>query len=463
MAIARVYSAGWGFGDTGTAAQGNALDVASTSLLDKQPGEGDTLGSIVGATGAGRIISTVATGTDSDQTFHPWGANAIVRVPTLTAARAYQLGLSGATGGDRMFFYVEGTGSTASGYADIKNSVGTAIYRLGLANGASGTSFLAESEAVEVIFSDAASEWIVAHTADRSPTLRGRYFTSTTSWVCPPGVFAIMLEGYGGGGGGAGGSQGGTGQWSNHGGGGGGGGARLTRRQVAVQPGRRYTITIGAGGAGGYASPGTSFACGGAGGNGGDTTFSETSSGNVLATFRGAEGGFPSRSYQPGVTDSMLDQSWGGRAIRPSATAIGTFTATTWAPTGVFAALTVFESMSRGGMGATISSGNVIRQGQYGRANERFNGGVAGAPGASSGGYMGGGGGGGGGAGPGGPGAAGGAGANTSASDATGGASALANSGAGGGGGGGGESPSGSAGGAGGSGGSGMLILTTIG
>jgi hypothetical protein len=68
--------------------------------------------------------------------------------------------------------------------------------------------------------------------------------TGTTSWLCPAGVTSVNVECYGAGGGG------GRSTSTNTGRGGGGGGAYASST-VTVTPGTTYTVSIGAGGAGG--------------------------------------------------------------------------------------------------------------------------------------------------------------------------------------------------------------------
>jgi len=85
--------------------------------------------------------------------------------------------------------------------------------------------------------------------------------TGTTTWVCPAGVYSVVVEMWGSGGGGGGGGSvgsgtgtcpppGGTGTGGSSGGGTGGGGGYI-RDVISVTPGVSYTIRIGAGGAGG--------------------------------------------------------------------------------------------------------------------------------------------------------------------------------------------------------------------
>jgi hypothetical protein len=85
--------------------------------------------------------------------------------------------------------------------------------------------------------------------------------TSSGTWLCPAGVFAVDLELIGAGGGAGGGGDGaaafGGGDLGGQGGGGGGGGGAGLRRQidaVPVVPGTSYAYVVGAGGAGGAAA-----------------------------------------------------------------------------------------------------------------------------------------------------------------------------------------------------------------
>ena len=108
-----------------------------------------------------------------------------------------------------------------------------------------------------------------------------RVFNSSGSWVCPAGVTSVIVWGMGGGAGGGG------GQGANAGTGGGAGGygglgTYLQAVVLTVVPNTTYTITIGAGGAGGSATTfaqAVSLAFGSAGG---DSSF------GALMTFYGA-------------------------------------------------------------------------------------------------------------------------------------------------------------------------------
>lgn len=461
MAIERAYISGWGVGEMFTSAQGNAMDINSTYAVDKRAGYGDILQSVVVCAGAGRLIASVQTGPNADATWHPNGGNMIVRVPTLTAARSYTLGHSGATGGDKLSFYVEGTGASPSGYVDIKNNVGTGLFRLGMVRTGTGMSEQAEGDNAEFIF--VGSGWQLMRGA--GPGLRSVTFTSDAFWVCPPNVHRVILSGFGGGAAGGGGVSNSTtaNRWAP--GGSGGGGAVYNTFVIDVIPGVTYQIQIGAGG-----SPG---GAGFDGSDGNDTTFSPLPAGLAspqAVVFPGAAGGrawLGSAGLAFGSSSSGVYRTHGGAPVYSEAfRGWGNADANTHVdvvPSGVSSFGTSIIPGSGG-------DGNGLGQGTSGLTNTvslggaGYLGGAGGAKGADSGTERGGGGGGGGGAGPFGNGAAGGAGGAGAGVAGSAGSSAAANTGAGGGGGGsGGTAGAGSgAGGNGGAGGSGRLTLAYI-
>jgi hypothetical protein len=470
MSIDRAYAPGWSLGEIVTSAQLNALDQNTARGIDKRVGQSDVFGSVIQATGGGRFISTVQTGPDANLTFQVNQHNAIVRIPTLTDARKYMLGHSGATGGDRMYFYVEGTGCSPSGYVDIANNVGTGLFRLGMsrgfyATGIAGWNDSAQGDACEVIYNGAG--WVLKQGG--GPGVRSIDFTAVTAteWTCPPGVFSVFLFGYGGGGGGGAGSAGGTAVTDDDGdgnldapragSGSGGGGAWPRWFRIAVTPGTVYEALAGDGGAGGSTA-------GESGSAGGDSVFREKASGNVLATFRGADYGATAGS----VTTSFSEPfAFGGSPVRNAGSITRTVVATGVVKSTIARLFPGLLQPSSGGLGTTVNSSTSM--GQDGMASaEGYSGGTQGAQGAAaSSSYYGGGGGGGGGAGPGGNGGAGGAGGNgsadstTTAGAGTSGTAAASNTGAGGGGGGGGGSGAGGGGtaGLGGRGGTGKISL----
>lgn len=91
------------------------------------------------------------------------------------------------------------------------------------------------------IESDLISKWVFVGASGKG---RQAFFVSSSTWTCPGDVTSVIVSMCGGGGGG-GGATGSTG-------GGGGGGAQCRTKETAVVvPGTSYTVTIGAGGAGG--------------------------------------------------------------------------------------------------------------------------------------------------------------------------------------------------------------------
>ncbi len=122
--------------------------------------------------------------------------------------------------------------------------------------------------------------FIASTTTLHAPDLTGSgsiQFDTSSSWVCPEGVYVIHVDMWGGGGGG-----GGSGGLSNFGSAAGGGGAYAGNPLVPVTPGNTYTITVGAAGAAGS---------GGAGGGGGTSTFVGDSSTTVQAVGGGGGSG----------------------------------------------------------------------------------------------------------------------------------------------------------------------------
>lgn len=435
MSIERTKPSGWGVGVKLTSGEIGAIDESLTYALDKRAGQIDPLMSHVIATGAGRITDSVATGPDSNTTLYRHQAG-IVRVPTLMAPRAYTLAATGVTGGDRMLVYVQGTGSTPSGYVDVLNAQGTGLARLGMV-AHSSPNHSAEAGAGEFLFDGSA--WQLLRLGSHAG-LRSIEFLASTTWTCPPGVHHVMLEGCGGGGGGGGATPAGTVNTESATGGAGGGGAQLRRRIVAVTPGTTYTITIGAGGAGGGAST--------AGSAGGDTSFGS------LATFAGAGGGTSSSSSSSNAARATL----GGL---PVANVSANYNGRIAFPTN--ASDLVIPAAGAGGSGVNAIGG--FTTGFNGNESvEGYAGGAGAASGATGATYYGGGGGGGGGGGPYGAGGAGGAGGDGPDLAGTNGTAAAANSGAGGGGGGGAgqwSTPTAAAG-TGGAGGSGRLIVSYV-
>jgi hypothetical protein len=107
----------------------------------------------------------------------------------------------------------------------------------------------------------------------------------TFTWTCPPGVFAVLAEDWGGGGGGGSGGSSGNGQ--------GGGGAEYRNALVPTTPGTVYSGVVGAGGAGGTSA--------GNGTAGGQSSFTGDGGSQVIAKGGG-----------PGLGNSLRTPSNGG-------------------------------------------------------------------------------------------------------------------------------------------------------
>jgi len=124
--------------------------------------------------------------------------------------------------------------------------------------------------------------------------LASKQFLTSSSWTAPAGVTFVFLLGSGGGGGGS----GGNGDWGVPGYGGGSIIPILTN--VVVVPNTSYTITIGAGGAGGA---GTALLSPNLGSAGGATTFGS------LATFNGRNALFTGDRPWPGQVGDYFGSS----------------------------------------------------------------------------------------------------------------------------------------------------------
>lgn len=261
-----------------------------------------------------------------------------------------------------------------------------------------------------------------------------KVFTSSGTWVCPAGVTWVIVYAAGGGGGGtSGGGRNNSAAGGGYGGCGGGGNA-LMPVPIQVVPGTSYTITVGAGGAGGASqspvpdgntkpNPGS---------NGSDTSF------GALQTWIGALGG---RDQPYTGTNSVRSDGMYMRSLQSTAT---------WAPFG--------------GYGGGMAVGTTATAGIPGHRNWMNS---TGNNGTASGTFVNNGGAGGGGMDgieyPGINGAGGTGGNNNGWNPNTNvGGSPAANSAAGGGGGGGASSAGGSEGATGGTGGSGLLVVTWV-
>lgn len=272
----------------------------------------------------------------------------------------------------------------------------------------------------------------------------GTVSSPNDTWVCPAGVYFVILTGCGGGGGGAGsgGFAGGTldGPPAVYSGGSGGGGAVGSTVIIPVIPGHTYKIAVGIGGSGGGIAQN--------GVNGTDTSFFDQANNTVmLAQFYGASGGFM------GIASNLYDYIAGGPSIRNLNTEISAETYAHRAGDVYNFIVPTFLQYGGSSLISAISSdltyttsGNIYSSFPGGSAPATFqtNGGRGGAPGIKAsntaphaffGQGYGGGGGGGGGAGAFGSGGNGGNG-GAATSNGIAGSTPLANTGAGGGGGG---------------------------
>jgi hypothetical protein len=243
MSIDRVKPAGWGVGDKLTSAEATELDENIVCALDKRSGETDTLESTVTCSGGGRIIETVATGTDGNTTYQVNAANAAIRVTSaVTASRTYTLSATGAVTGDVVTIFCESS-FNSSYEITVKDQSAATMFTIG--NGDS-----ADGQWAQFMY---VGGWRLFRGGQGART-RTQTFTSAGSWVCPRGVTSVIVFGCGGGGGGAGGATGGTTTLLYPCGGGGGGGSLLTQVALTVTPTTSYTVTPGPGGAAGAAS-----------------------------------------------------------------------------------------------------------------------------------------------------------------------------------------------------------------
>jgi len=125
-----------------------------------------------------------------------------------------------------------------------------------------------------------------------------REFTSTGTFIVPPGVSGFIIDAFGGGGGGGRGSTG-----DNRSGPGGGGGAHAQMSIDPIAAGTSVTVTVGAGGAAGT---------GGAGGVGGTSSFGTFvyAYGGAGGTAQGAPGG--GTAGAGGGSDALNEYEAGG-------------------------------------------------------------------------------------------------------------------------------------------------------
>jgi len=145
-----------------------------------------------------------------------------------------------------------------------------------------------------------------------------KFYTTpgTYTFTVPPGVTTVYVTMCGGGGGGGGGSI-------NYSGGHGGGAGTYFKKPVTVTPGATYTITVGAGGAGGVYS---SERLGRAGGT--------SSFGNLLSATGGGGGGGATRDYSGSTGAPGTAPGPGGMFGKSTDSFLGWFGATPTARNG---------------------------------------------------------------------------------------------------------------------------------
>lgn len=273
MTIQRVRIIPWGSGEKLSSGEQNAIDLNTTYALDKRDGHTDTIASVVQATGAARIIPTMADGLDMAATYGVAAANAVIRLTSVvTANRIYTLSNVDALPGDTIDVYCD---TSFVHEVQVNDNGGTALFTVGN---------LVTSSGPWAQFRFIGGAWTLFKNGSlAAPGLKSQLFDTvgTFAFVVPFTVTTLRVTGMGsgGGGGGGGGTNGGSGCS-----GGGGGGARVaTVVLTGLTPGASITVTIPAGGAGGAA--GAASTQGGDGIDGGDTTF------GALAIFYGAMGG----------------------------------------------------------------------------------------------------------------------------------------------------------------------------
>lgn len=147
-------------------------------------------------------------------------------------------------------------------------------------------------------------------------------FNASGTYTVPAGTSKIAIVGVGAGGGGA---AGNSARWNTAGtigsGAGGGGGGLFSVREISATPGETYTVTIGAGGIGGYTKVETETWLGNSGSSGGVTNFGNILTANggsgggragVTASFNGIAGSGGTIVYNSGTADASTTGATGG-------------------------------------------------------------------------------------------------------------------------------------------------------
>jgi hypothetical protein len=185
--------------------------------------------------------------------------------------------------------------------------------------------------------------------ADESGLSSVQTFTSSGTWTKPSGITKVIVEVQGAGGGGGGVKNGGTSQ--------GGGGGGYARKLIDVSSIQTATITVGAGGVGGYGS--------GPGGTGGDSTWDDglniVTGGGSLGGANPPNGGHVTAPLDNGGTHSGGD--WGVIGGRTSGSTSygkqaggGSFFAPTNWSSGALNDITPGRAFGQGGAGTNRSS-----------------------------------------------------------------------------------------------------------
>lgn len=233
---------------------------------------------------------------DANYTISTTG-NRIVAYTSITAGRTLTLPPASGRAGQRIVVLDESGNASASAQITIQRAGSDTV------SGFTSIAIAAPYGAVTLL-SNGTSRW----TMERS-RLRRVTFTSSGTWTCPAGVDLARVLCVGGGGGGS--VQEDSPAYGN-----GGGGGAIVEKTVPVTPGTPYTITVGAGGAGGWTTTGDGQNH--AGNSGGSSSFGS------LVTAVGGQGG---QTTAGGTAGNMLSGAGGSGELsesgRPSLYASG--------------------------------------------------------------------------------------------------------------------------------------------
>lgn len=384
MTIPRSHIGSFGFGEAIGSAFLTSIDTyMNTRALDKGTGQTDTLGSIVTASGVGRVIRSSIVGADANTTY-AWatgsnGASYIsVNTGTLTANRVYTLDTLGAQTGDIVQIHNLGTPTIT-----VQDTNPTILAILGPQSNQA-------TDATAAAFVFGFGGWHLL-SISREPALQSQTFISSGTFVVPRGVTTLQIDMCGAGGGGGGGcSLPANTTGVTPGGGAGGGGATPINRLILVTPGTSLTVVPGVGGNGGTSNA--------RGNDGGDSTIANGAT--TLLVSPGAQAGMQGGLSAGGTGGTFTSGGASNRNMQQNQL-IALY------PTGVTGALSGFlpPSPGTGGFGLSFAPGSLssvpFRTGQPGIVSG--SGGLGGNPGVDGSGAgsfnapLGGGGGGGGG------------------------------------------------------------------